>query len=74
MIPSVHCFCVKMNMLADFQIHISVPLKYCPCPDKLKLAGVSPVYKKENPLLAKSYRPVSVLTTVTKIFERLMQI
>ena len=31
------------------------------------------VYKKENPLLAKNYRPVSVLLTVTTIFERLMQ-
>ena len=48
-------------------------LKDCAYPDKLKLADVFPVYKKENPLLAKNYRPVSVLPTVTKIFERLMQ-
>ena len=48
-------------------------LKDCAYPDKLKLADVSPEYKKENPLLAKNYRPVSVLPTVTKIFERLMQ-
>ena len=48
-------------------------LKDCTYPDKLKLADISPVYKKENPLLAKNYRPVSVLPTVTKIFERLMQ-
>ena len=37
------------------------------------MADVSPVYKKENPLLTKNYRPVSVLPTVTKIFERIMQ-
>ena len=39
----------------------------------MKLADVSPVFKKDNPLLAKNYRPVSVLPTVTKIFERLMR-
>ena len=48
-------------------------LKDCPFPEKLKLADVSPVYKKENLLLAKNYRAVSVLLTVTKIFERLMR-
>ena len=45
-------------------------LKDCANPGKIKLADVSPVCKKENPLLVKSYRPVP---TVTIIFERLMQ-
>ena len=48
-------------------------LKECIYPNKLKLADVSLVFKKENPLLAKNYRPVSVLPTVTKIFENIMQ-
>ena len=48
-------------------------LKDCAYPEKLKLADVSPVYKKENLLLVKNYRAVSVLLTVTKIFERLMR-
>ena len=48
-------------------------LKDCTYPYKLKLTNVSPVYKKENPFLAKNYGPVSVLPTVTKILERLMQ-
>ena len=47
--------------------------KDCTYPDKLKLADVSPVCKKENPLLTKNYKPVNVLPTVTEIFERLMQ-
>ena len=42
-------------------------------PDNLKLADVTPVYKKSNPTLAKNYRSVSVLPTVSKIFERIMQ-
>lgn len=42
-------------------------------PGDLKLADVTPVLKKKDSALAKNYRPVSVLPTVSKIFERLMQ-
>lgn len=38
--------------------------------DEFKLAVASSLYKKENPLLAKNYRTVSILPTVTQIFER----
>ena len=38
---------------------------------ELKIADVSPVFKKDDPLKTKSYRPVSVLLVVSKIFERL---
>ena len=37
----------------------------------LKLADITPVYKKKDPTLAKNYRPVSVLSTVSKVFERI---
>ena len=42
-------------------------------PRNLKLAYVSPVYKKKDPTLAENYRPVSVLPTVSKVFERIIQ-
>ena len=42
-------------------------------PDKLKLADITPVFKKNNPLEKENYRPVSVLPVVSKIFERIMQ-
>ena len=42
-------------------------------PDKLKLADIIPVFKKNNPLEKENYRPVSVLPVVSKIFERIMQ-
>ncbi len=38
-------------------------------PDPLKLADVTPVYKKSNKLLAPNFRPVSVLIAFSKIFE-----
>ena len=41
--------------------------------DNLKLADVTPVFKKDDANLTKNYRPVSVLPIVSKIFERLLQ-
>ena len=42
-------------------------------PENLKLADVTTVFKKKDPLDKTNYRPVSVLPPVSKIFERLMQ-
>ena len=41
-------------------------------PQNLKLADVILVFKKCDPTCAKNYRPISVLPTVSKVFERLM--
>ena len=41
-------------------------------PQNLKLADVVPVFKKCDPTCAKTYRPISVLPTVSNVFERLM--
>ena len=41
-------------------------------PNKLKLAGVTPILKKEDPSRTKNYRLVSVLPSVSKIFERIL--
>ena len=38
----------------------------------LKLADVTPVFKKGDPQSIKNYRPVSVLLNVLKVFERIM--
>ena len=66
------CIWTYTRLLNRYLYGMRVPWKSA-YPEKLKLADVSPLYKKENPLLLKSYRPVSVLPTVTKTFERLMQ-
>ena len=42
-------------------------------PNKLKLADITPVYKKKDPTLVENYRPVSVLPSVSKFFERIIQ-
>ena len=41
-------------------------------PVSLKLANVVPVHKKEERILMKNYRPVSLLPIVSKLFERNM--
>ena len=42
-------------------------------PQGAKLAEVSPIYKKLDPLEKKNYRPVTILTTMSKIFEKLIE-
>jgi hypothetical protein len=41
-------------------------------PSQLKCANVYPVFKKDNALVKKNYRPVSVLTSISKVFEKLI--
>jgi hypothetical protein len=42
-------------------------------PSKLKLADITPIFKKLDSILRENYRPVSILPVVSKIYERLMQ-
>jgi hypothetical protein len=42
-------------------------------PQDSKHADVVPVFKKDNPLLHKNYRPVSLLSSSSKVLERLME-
>lgn len=41
-------------------------------PDKLKIAKVIPVYKKEDPFPFVNYKPISLLSNFSKFFERVM--
>ena len=42
-------------------------------PDKLKLAEISPLQKDSDVTNKKKYRPVSILPSISKIYERVMQ-
>ena len=42
-------------------------------PAKLKLADITPLFKKLENVCKENYRPVSLLPLVSKIFERIMQ-
>ena len=41
-------------------------------PEKLKLAKVIPLYKKDDKLITNNYRPISLLTSISKLFEKVV--
>ena len=41
-------------------------------PNSLKIAKISPIFKKENPHIADNYRPISLLPIISKIFEKVV--
>ena len=42
-------------------------------PDQLKLADITPIFKSVDSMAKKNYRPVSILNSVSKLFEKLIQ-
>ena len=42
-------------------------------PYNMKLADMTPVFKKKDPFKKENCRAVSILSAISKIFERLMQ-
>ena len=41
-------------------------------PDKLKIAKVVPLCKKDDKALIENYRPVSILPAISKVIEKIM--
>ena len=41
-------------------------------PDKLKIAKVIPIFKKGTPTSVNNYRPISILSAINKIFEKIL--
>ena len=41
-------------------------------PESLKLAQVTPIYKKDDTFIEKNYRPVSILPSLSKLYERII--
>jgi hypothetical protein len=42
-------------------------------PDRLKKAQVTPLFKKNDPLVISNYRPVSILPIFSKLFEKVIE-
>ena len=55
-----------VTQLVNYCLHV------CEFPDRMKLADVSSLYKKNDYLKKDNYRPVSVLPSLSKIYERVM--
>lgn len=48
-------------------------LMYGVFPDQLKVAVVVPIFKSDNPLNVNNYRPISLLSTFSKLLEKLVK-
>ena len=59
----------KIYHLSSAQ-HINQSLCSVIFPNKLKLAKVIPLYKKEDQRVFGNYRPISLLSSISKIFEK----
>ena len=51
---------------------INKSIRDCKFPDTLKCAEVTPVHKKDSRLNKRNYRPVSVLPSLSKVFETIL--
>ena len=47
-------------------------LNTCIFPDELKIAKVFPLFKKDDPTLLKNYSPISLLSTIAKLIEKII--
>ena len=71
---------ISSNVVNETSDIFFTPLKYIfnlslqqgVFPENLKIAKVSPVYKKDEESLLTNYRPISVLPCFSKLLERIM--
>ena len=71
---------IPPSILKDFRKELSEPISDIInisfstgiFPDNLKLAKVVPIYKNGSKILVGNYRPISLLSNLNKIFEKLM--
>ena len=71
---------VTSNVVVSVADEILLPLYHCIklsfemdiFPNKLKVAKISPVFKKDDQCNLSNYRPISILTVFSKIYEKLM--
>ena len=66
---------IKENslVLTPVLVHIiNLMIRTSEFPDPLKIARVTPIFKKGNPMHTNNYRPISILSILSKIIEKLL--
>lgn len=61
------CCCELSEIIA---VIINKSLEFGEFPSRLKISVVTPIFKKDNPLLIENYRPISLLSIFSKIIEK----
>ena len=64
-----HSVTVLKSSLTQF---FNSSVEECIFPSDLKYANVAPLFKKDDNTNKEKYRPISILPSISKIFERLM--
>ena len=72
--------CIPVKVLIDsvdtylpiFTDIINSSIRNCTYPEELKLAEVTPLFKKTDPFDKVNYRPVSLLSQVSKVYKRII--
>ena len=64
--------CVKNEIAKPLTFIINQTLRTGCYPDKLKIASVRPFYKKGDKQGIENYRPISILPSVSKFFEKII--
>ncbi len=62
---------LKEQIAQPLSILINKSLETGHIPQDLKIAKVIPVYKSKDSNLVQNYRPISILTAICKVFERI---
>ena len=65
--------CIANEICECLTLIINQAVTTCIFPDQLKVAKVVPIFKKNVQTDVKNYRSISVLPTISKIFENVMQ-
>ena len=71
-IPTTILHLIKLEIAKPLASIINLSFSTGIHPDKLKIAQVMPVFKKGSRLETCNYRPISLLSNINKIFEKVM--
>ena len=71
---------ISSKFLKSFQIALGKPISLIAnlsfstgsFPDNLKIANVTPIFKKDDRTICNNYRPISLLSNISKTIEKLV--
>ena len=63
---------IKNEILKPLALIINQSLQTGIFPDLLKISKIKPLYKKDDKCCFNNYRPIALLPTISKVFERVM--
>jgi len=63
---------VKYELADPLKLLINQTFKMSMFPTSLKIARIKPIHKKDDTNIFDNYRPISILPSISKVFERIM--